>query len=122
MATGVRNDSLFRANLGIASLTLLAEVTVHYRVRDATGAILVEGMKAMPPSTVSQWSFSSLGVPTTEGPLTVELWLDPADVLPDACATLFPNMFIAYVSKVDNGTGDAEYIYAAPNDPYDCGK
>ncbi len=32
-------------------------------------------------------------------------------------------MFIAYVSKVDgnpDGTGDAEFIYAAPNDPYDC--
>jgi hypothetical protein len=122
VATGARNDSSFRSNLGVASLALLAEITVHYRVRNATGATLAEGMKTMAPSSVSQWSFSSLGVPTTEGPLTVELWLDPDDVLPDACATLFPNMFIAYVSKVDNGTGDAEYIYAAPNDPYECGK
>jgi len=44
-------------------------------------------------------------------------------VFPDPCATQFPNMFIAYVSKVDgnpDGTGDAEFIYAAPTDPYRC--
>jgi hypothetical protein len=48
---------------------------------------------------------------------------DQADVLPDPCATQFPNMFIAYVSKVDGnpqGTGDAEFIYAAPTEPYNC--
>jgi hypothetical protein len=62
-------------------------------------------------------------VDVTEGPLTVELWMSEADVLPDPCATQFPNMFIAYVSKVDGnpqGTGDAEFIYAAPTEPYNC--
>lgn len=123
VVTGVRNDSRYRANLGIASLTLISEITVHFRVRTQDGAVLHEGARDLQPSSMSQWSFQQLGVPVTEGPLTVELWLDPSDVLPDPCATQFPNMFIAYVSKVDgnpDGTGDAEFIYAAPTEPYDC--
>jgi hypothetical protein len=123
VVTGVRHDSRYRSNLGIASLTLISEITVHYRVRTQDGEVLREGSKDLQPSSMSQWSFQQLGVPITEGPLTVELWLDPSDVLPDPCATQFPNMYIAYVSKVDgnpDGTGDAEFIYAAPTEPYDC--
>ena len=120
VATGARHDSRYRSNLGIASLTLISDITVHYRVRTEDGSVLREGSRELQPSSMSQWSFQQLGVPVTEGPLTVELWLDPSDVLPDPCATNFPNMFIAYVSKVDGGTGDAEFIYAAPNEPYDC--
>jgi hypothetical protein len=120
VATGVRHDSRYRSNLGIASLTLISDITVHYRVRTEDGSVLREGTRQLQPSSMSQWSFQQLGVPVTDGPLTVELWLDPSDVLPDPCATNFPNMFIAYVSKVDGGTGDAEFIYAAPTEPYDC--
>lgn len=57
------------------------------------------------------------------GPLTVELWLDPASQTPDPCNVDFPNMFVGYVSKVDgnpDGTGDGEFIYAAPTDELDC--
>jgi hypothetical protein len=123
VATGVRHDSRFRSNLGIVNMALISELRVHYRVRAADGSVVKEGMRTLLPSSMSQYSFSSLGVPVTEGALTVELWLDPGDVLPDPCATQFPNMFMAYVSKVDgnpDGTGDAEYIYAAPTEPYDC--
>jgi hypothetical protein len=123
VVTGARYDGSFRSNLGIVSLTLLTEITVHYRVRSSDGTVLVEDEKDLEPSSMSQWSFASLGVPVTEDALTVELWLDPSDVLPDPCATQFPNMFIAYVSKVDgnpDGTGDAEFIYAAPTEPYRC--
>jgi len=121
--TGAINDSRFRSNLGIASLALFAEITVHYKVMDGSGATVVEGSKTMPPSSMSQWSFADLGVPKADGPLTVALWMDPADVFPDPCVTQFPNMFLAYVSKVDgnpDGTGDAEFIYAAPMELYTC--
>ncbi len=121
--TGARNDSRFRSNLGIASLAFFTQLTINYKVMDATGATVAEGAKTMAPSSMSQWSFAELGVPTADGPLTVELKMNPADVFPDPCATQAPNMFIAYVSKVDgnpDGTGDAEFIYAAPMDPYDC--
>jgi hypothetical protein len=123
VVTGVINSTRFRSNLGIMSLSLLASIKVHYRVLDGAGDVVTDGMKTMQPASVSQWSLQSLGVPKSNGPLTIELWMDPSDVLPDPCATNFPNMFMAYVSKVDgnpNGTGDAEFIYAAPNDPYSC--
>jgi len=123
VVTGVINSTRFRSNLGIASLSLLASIKVHYRVIDGDGDVVAEGRKTLQPASVSQWSLQSLGVPKDDGPLTIELWLDPSDVIPDPCATNFPNMFIGYVSKVDgnpDGTGDAEFIYAAPNDPYDC--
>ena len=123
VVTGVINSTRFRSNLGIMSMSLLASIKVHYRVLDGGGGTVTQGMKTMQPASVSQWSLQSLGVPKSDGPLTIELWMDPSDVLPDPCATNFPNMFMAYVSKVDgnpNGTGDAEFIYAAPNDPYSC--
>jgi hypothetical protein len=123
VVTGARNDSRFRSNLGIVSMALFSEITVHYRVRDADGTVVAEDQIDMHPSSMSQFSFSSLGVPVTDGPLTVELWMDPSDVFPDPCAIQFPNMYIAYVSKVDgnpDGTGDAEFIYAAPTEPYRC--
>jgi hypothetical protein len=123
IVTGARNDARFRSNLGIVSMALVSSITVHYRVRSGDGTVVVEDAKTLPPSSMSQWSFASLGVPVTEGPLTMELWLDEADVHTDPCATPFPNMFIAYVSKVDGnpqGTGDAEFIYAAPTEPYRC--
>jgi hypothetical protein len=123
IVTGVRHDARFRSNLGIVNMALLSELRIHYRVRSEDGSVVKEGMRTLLPSSMSQYSFSSLGVPQTEGPLTVELWLDAGDVLPDPCATQFPNMFMAYVSKVDgnpDGTGDAEFLYAAPTQPYDC--
>jgi len=121
--TGARNDDRFRSNLGIVSMALFNPITIHYQVLNANHDVVAEGSKSMPPSSLSQVSFSSLGVPKEEGPLTVELWLDPDDVFPDPCVTQYPNMFLAYVSKVDgnpDGTGDAEFIYSSPVEPYDC--
>jgi len=121
--TGARNDGEFRSNLGIVSMALFAEITVHYQIMDSTGNAILEGEKDLQPASMGQWSFSELGVGSVEGPLTVKLWMDPDDVFPDPCASQFPNMFIAYVSKVDGnpeGTGDAEFIYAAPLEPYSC--
>ncbi|HOC43857.1 MAG TPA: hypothetical protein PKJ99_12650 [Thermoanaerobaculales bacterium] len=116
-ATGARNDDRFRSNLGIVNLSLDEEIRVHYRIRSANGTILVEGLKAIPAVSVRQWSFAQLGIGHASGPLTVELWLDPGSVTPDPCNADFPNMFVGYVSKVDGnptGTGDGEFIYAAP--------
>ncbi len=121
--TGARNDEDFRSNLGIVSLALFTEITVHYTIRNSQWETVSQGSKVIQPASMNQWSFPNLGVPVTDGPLTVELSLDPSDVFPDPCATSFPNMFIAYVSKVDGnpeGTGDGEFIYAAPMEPYAC--
>ncbi len=121
--TGAINSTRFRSNLGAMNMTFIDSLRINYRVLNGTGAAVAEGMKTLQPASVSQWSFQSLGVPKQVGPLTVEMWMHPDDVLADPCAANFPTMFIGYVSKVDgnpDGTGDAEFIYAAPNDPFDC--
>jgi len=123
IVTGAVNSTRFRSNLGAMNMTFIDTLRVNYRVLDGAGGVVAEGMKTLLPASVSQWSFQSLGVPKQNGPLTVEMWMHPDDVLADPCAANFPTMFIGYVSKVDgnpDGTGDAEFIYAAPEDPYDC--
>ena len=122
--TGARNDRRFRSNLGIVNMSL-EPVIVHYRILDPSGGVLVEDSRELPMGFGDQWSFRELGIGNVDGPLTVELWLDPADVPVDPCdeEPLPPNRFVAYVSKVDGnpaGTGDAEFLYAAPSQVDPC--
>ena len=119
VATGARNDSSFRSNVGFVNISVFNPSTVHYRVLSGNGTVLASGVRVIPTLTVTQWSLQQLGVGAVDGPLTVELWLDPASVSSDPCDD-FANRLLGYVSKVDNGTGDAEFIYAAPTDPYNC--
>ncbi len=119
--TGARNDADFRSNLGIAGNSPMAPMTVHFRIYDSTRTTLAEGTKTIHVASMQQWSFQQLGVGQVAGPLTVELWLDPSSMSDDPCAADFPNGFLAYVSKVDNGTGDAEFLPAAAMEPYFCG-
>ncbi len=119
--TGARNDADFRSNLGIFGTSVYAPMTIHYRIKDGGGAVLAEGAKTLHIASLQQWSFEQLGVGEVDSPLTVEMWLDPASMSEDPCAEDFPNGFLAYVSKVDNGTGDAEFLSAASVEPYYCG-
>jgi hypothetical protein len=116
--TGARNDDAFRSNLGIACLGF--PVRVHYRIFAHDHTVVVEGFEDLAQISMSQWSFDQLGVGDVEGPLTVELWLDPDDAPADPCAIDFPDAFLAYVSKVDNLTGDAEFLLAIPMSPHIC--
>ena len=118
VVTGARNDARYRSNLGVMNRSM-EPLTVHYRILAAGGATLVEGSRPLPELSVRQFSFQQLGVGTVNGPLTVEMWLDPDDVSPDPCAD-FAAAILGYVSKVDNGTGDAEFLYAAPIDDPPC--
>jgi len=111
LATGARHDASYRSNLGVASLALFQNVTVHYRVLNPDGTVAAEGTRTVPKLSMRQWSFQQLGVSPTEGAMTVEVWLDPDDVADDPCDFGEPAI-LAYVSKVDSGTGDAEFIYA----------
>ncbi|HSL16846.1 MAG TPA: hypothetical protein VLB51_02980 [Methylomirabilota bacterium] len=119
--TGARNDADFRSNLGIAGTSPTAPMTVHYRIKDSSGLPLAEDTKTIRVASMQQWSFEQLGVGEVDGPLTVELWLDPASAAQDPCTQDFPNGFFAYVSKVDNGTGDAEFLVASAMEPFYCG-
>jgi hypothetical protein len=119
--TGARHDGSYRSNLGFACLSLA--VTVHYRISSADGSVVASGQLDGMQFSMHQVSFEELGVGTVDGPLTVELWLDPADVTPDPCSVPFADWigaFFAYVSKVDNLTGDAEFLPAIPSSPFVC--
>jgi hypothetical protein len=116
--TGARNDSAFRSNLGIVCMA--DPVRVHYRIFVSDHTVVAEGFKDLKYLTTHQWSFEQLGVGNVEGPVTVELWLDPDDALDDPCSIEFPDAFLAYASKVDNLTGDAEFLLAIPMTPDNC--
>lgn len=121
LITGARNDADFRSNLGIAGTSPMAPITVHYQIKDSEGMVLAEGSKTIRVASMNQWSFQQLGVGEVSGPLTVQLWLDPANMSEEPCEEDIPSGFVAYVSKVDNGTGDAEFLGAAAIEPYYCG-
>jgi hypothetical protein len=111
LITGVRNDSDYRSNLGIVNISFAGvPITVHYRFLDEGGSEIASGSKDL------------------EGPLTVELWLDPDDIPPgDVCELEEDDLvlFVAYATKVDGnptGSGDGEFIYAASLEDIDCGK
>ncbi len=77
------------------------------------------GSVDLPSLSGVQRSFGSFRVGRVAGPITVELWLDPAGVAPDPSAVGFPAKFAAYASKMDgnpDGTGDAEFLPAVPTE------
>ncbi len=124
--TGVRNDSDYRSNLGIVNFSLEGvPITVHYRFLDQYGAQIASGSEDLAGFDMNQWSFRELGVPSEiEGPLTVELWLDPDDIPGDQCEIDDDVvLFVAYATKVDgnpSGSGDGEFIYATPLERLEC--
>jgi len=127
LITGARNDSDYRSNLGIVNISFSgAPITVHYRFLDEEGSAIASGSKDLLEYTGGQWSFKRLGVPRViEGPLTVELWLDPDDIVGDPCELDEDdlNLFVAYATKVDGnptGSGDGEFIYAASLEDVEC--
>jgi hypothetical protein len=125
--TGVRNDSDYRSNLGIANFSFAGvAITVHYRFLDHNGSVIASGNKNLEEYSMRQWSFRQLGVPqVVAGPLTVELWLDPEDIPGDPCEIEEDDLviFVAYATKVDGnpeGSGDGEFIYATPLQRVEC--
>jgi hypothetical protein len=113
--TGVRHDGRFRSNVGVLNLSpspLQLLVTTY----GATGAQVAQVTKTVESFSLRQWSLDSLGAATLAGGRT-EVRVDPSTVTWDPCnqssMTGFgPGFFIAYLSKVDQGSGDAEFHYA----------
>ncbi len=127
LITGVNNDENFRSNLGIVNFSFAGvPITVHYRFLDKDGTQIANGSKDLDEFDMNQWSFKKLGVPTViEGPLTVELWLDPDDIPGDPCEIEEDDLvvFVAYATKVDGnptGSGDGVFIYATPLERIEC--
>jgi hypothetical protein len=99
--TGARYDAAFRCNLGIGSWGPNT-IKVDFRILRENGTVLVTGSRDVPGWSMGQWSLAPLGVAPTEGPLAIELWLDPTSVTADYCSDLMnAKGFFAYVSLAD---------------------
>jgi hypothetical protein len=119
VATGARHDATYRSNVGIVSFSMSGQIRVHYRILGPTGGVLAEGSRTVPPVSMRQFSFGQLGVSAFEGAATVELWIDEGDVSQEPCE-IGSAAILGYISKIDNGTGDAEFISAYLTEPDPC--
>lgn len=115
--TGVRQDSRFRTNIGVLNLSEAVpnppRLRVKVRILGPYGAPIREVTKEIQSLSLQQWSLPDLGV--SELPVgRVEVVIDPTDPLYQPCQVRRDvgepgALFLAYYSKVDNATGDAEF-------------
>ncbi|MFZ2493325.1 MAG: hypothetical protein WA208_17740 [Thermoanaerobaculia bacterium] len=121
----------FRTNVGVVNLSSAA-ISVRGTAYDDGGRNVGSGVKSVPAGSVLQWSLSEFGVPslasgrvefTAESGVTV----DPCNQADDPPACLDPceagcsgkygfsssAAFIAWASKIDNGSGDAEFLLSS---------
>jgi hypothetical protein len=128
--TGVRHDNRFRSNIGVVNFTPL-ELTVLLDIYDASGTLVRQQIRTIETFSSRQYSLSSLGVNNLAGG-RVEVYVDPATITWNPCNAPMPGFeglqfgaFIAYLSKVDSGSGDAEFAMGLSNwSEYadDCGE
>jgi hypothetical protein len=128
--TGVRHDDRFRSNIGVVNFTPLT-LTVLIDIYDANGNLVRQQIKTIETFSSRQFSLSSLGVNNLGGG-RVEVYVDPATITWDPCNAPMPGFeglqfgaFISYLSKVDSGSGDAEFALGLSNwSEYadDCGE
>jgi hypothetical protein len=112
---GARWDDLFRTNLGVANVSFDA-ITVIITTYAADGSVLASRTRVVKALSLAQWSLKQLGVSDLSTPGRVEVRLDPDTITWDPCDVDVENIdslrgvFIAYISRIDRSTGDAEYI------------
>ena len=109
--TGRRQDNRVRTNIGVVNLSgLMASVQVT--VYDETGRLLAQKPEDVEGFSLRQWNLKGeFGVDNLHDGL-VEIKIDPSVVNQDPCGNtaggLSP-MLVAYFSKNDYVTGDAEF-------------
>ncbi len=113
--TGIRQDSRFRTNIGVINFSPLS-APVQITVYDGNGTQLARKTKTVPAFSLSQWNLKTeFGVDGLSNGL-VDLRVDPSTAGQDPCGdtagSLSP-LLMAYYSKNDNNTGDAEFAIAA---------
>ena len=109
--TGVRQDSKFRTNIGVfnfSALTAPVQITVY----DQDGHQLAQKTENVEAYSMGQWNLKNeFGVDGLTNGL-VDVRLDPSVASQDPCGdtagSLSP-VLLAYYSKNDNTTGDAEF-------------
>ncbi len=121
--TGVAQNSRFRTNIGIVNLsgTLYpvpgaVRLKARIRIYDEAGNLRYDGVREVEKLSLRQWNLKDdFGIDNLDGG-RVEVSVDPSSEGYDPCAVSFGFMgsaaapaLIAYYSKVDNATGDAEF-------------
>ena len=131
--SGLRQESGvpgYRSNIGVANLSTV-QIGVTITVYGQTGSAVATAKRTIPPLSLGQWSLADLGVaslPASGAWASVvmdssSIKIDPCDDdatfacmsrCGDGCGGKYSfsksGAFIAYVSKVDNGSGDAEFL------------
>ena len=121
----------FRTNVGVVNLSTVP-ISVRVTAFNTNGANAGSAVKPIPPLTVIQWSLSDFGIPSlaagrVEFKLESGIVVDPCSQADEAPACLnrcetgcgdkygFSRSaaFIGWASKVDNGSGDAEFMLPA---------
>lgn len=121
----------FRSNVGVVNLST-QPISVRVTAFRTDGTNAGSGVKAVEPLTVRQWSLSDFGIQTlaagrVEFKLESGIVVDPCSQAeePPACMDRCETgcgdkygfsrsaAFIAWASKVDNGSGDAEFMLPA---------
>ncbi|NOZ79561.1 MAG: hypothetical protein GXP48_10365 [Acidobacteria bacterium] len=109
--TGMRQDTRFRTNIGVVNLSGLT-AAVLVTVYDETGRLLAHKTEHVEGFSLRQWNLKrEFGVDGLHDGL-VEVKIDPSVANQDPCGNtaggLSP-MLVAYYSKNDFATGDAEF-------------
>lgn len=111
---GLRQDARFRSNLGV--LNIGAEpVDVEISLFDAGGAAVSSVVRGVGSLSLEQWSLTSLGAASLPGGGRAEVRLAASSLPEDPCQFTLDfglpvGVISAYLSKVDNATGDAEFV------------
>ncbi len=121
--TGVAQNARFRTNIGIVNLSsrmfptpAFTRLRARIRIRDASGDLLYDGVREVESLSLRQWNLErDFGITGLDGG-RVEVSVDPSSEGYDPCAVSYGFLgtsaspaLIAYYSKVDNATGDAEF-------------
>ncbi len=121
--TGVTQNDRFRTNIGIVNLSSrllptpgFPRLKARIRIYDGSGTLLHDGVREVESLSLRQWNLErDFGITDLQDGL-VEVSVDPSTEGYDPCAVSFGFMgtasapaLVAYYSKVDNATGDAEF-------------
>jgi hypothetical protein len=112
---GARWDDAVRSNVGVVNLSLFP-LDVIVTTYDGDGNALAVADKRVRSFSLGQWSLTQLGVSVLSTPGRVVVEVDPSSITWDPCIGEEPDIedlrgiFMAYLSRVDQATGDAEFI------------
>ncbi len=114
---GARSDDFVRTNVGVVNLSL-TPLDVIVSTYGPDGDLLATASRRVRSFSLGQWSLTQLGVDALTAPGRVVVEVDPDSIIWDPCIGEDPDLedlqgiFMAYMSRVDQVTGDAEFILA----------